>query len=84
MVLSALNLFRFILITESTDNSNYTGILSEDNLHKAHSEWLLPLRTLVMPTAAESRKPDFFWALNPVELVLHRCIELVEEILKHL
>ncbi|KAL6582431.1 hypothetical protein OROMI_006445 [Orobanche minor] len=83
-VLSALNLFRFILITESTGNSNYTGILSEDNLHKAHSEWLLPLRTLVMQTAAESRKSDFFCALNPVELVLHRCIELVEEILKHL
>ncbi|KAL3635097.1 hypothetical protein CASFOL_022151 [Castilleja foliolosa] len=101
-VLSALNLFRFILITESsvaysdvmklceTGNSNYTGILSKDKLHKAYHEWLLPLRTLVMQTATESQKEhdqlacDVICALNPVEMVLYRCIELVEENLKHL
>ncbi|GFP90338.1 aberrant root formation protein 4 [Phtheirospermum japonicum] len=101
-VLSALNLFRYILITESTvaysdamkvcetGNSNYTGVLSKDKLHKAYNEWLLPLRTLVMQTAAESQKEyeqlacDVICALNPIEMVLYRCIELVEENLKHL
>ncbi|KAI3470264.1 hypothetical protein Pfo_026927 [Paulownia fortunei] len=89
-VLSALNLYRFILITESTGNSNYTEILSKDNLQKAYNEWLLPLRTLVTGTVAESQKDynqlasDMICALNPVELVLYRCIELVEEKLKHL
>ncbi|KAL2529855.1 aberrant lateral root formation 4 [Forsythia ovata] len=87
-VLSALNFYRFILITESTGNSNYTGILSKDNLRKAYNEWLLPLRTLLAGTMAENQKVDFtsdtICALNPVEFVLYRCIELVEEKLKHL
>ncbi|XP_051142266.1 aberrant root formation protein 4 [Andrographis paniculata] len=84
-VLSALNLYRYILITESTGNSNSTGILSEDKLRKAHSEWLLPLRTLVTGIMAENLKDcdqlasDTICALNPVELVLYRCIDLVEE-----
>ncbi|KAL0333715.1 UNVERIFIED_CONTAM: Aberrant root formation protein 4 [Sesamum angustifolium] len=88
MVLSALNLYRFILITESSGNSNSTGILSKDKLQKAYNEWLLPLRTLVTGTMAESQKDyenlacDTICALNPVELVLYRCIELVEEKLK--
>ncbi|KAL0337228.1 UNVERIFIED_CONTAM: Aberrant root formation protein 4 [Sesamum calycinum] len=87
-VLSALNLYRFILITESSGNSNSTGILSKDKLQKAYNEWLLPLRTLVTGTMAESQKDyenlacDTICALNPVELVLYRCIELVEEKLK--
>ncbi|KAK6161589.1 hypothetical protein DH2020_004970 [Rehmannia glutinosa] len=91
-VLSALNLYRFILITESTGNSNCTGILSKDKLQKAYNEWLLPLRTLVTRTTVESHKgyddqltaSDMICALNPIELVLYRCIELVEEKLKHL
>ncbi|KAL0345045.1 UNVERIFIED_CONTAM: Aberrant root formation protein 4 [Sesamum radiatum] len=89
-VLSALNLYRFILITESSGNSNSTGILSKDKLQKAYNEWLLPLRTLVTGTMAESQNDyenlacDTICALNPVELVLYRCIELVEEKLKQL
>ncbi|EHA8588165.1 aberrant root formation protein 4 [Cocos nucifera] len=88
-VLSALNLFRFILIIESTGKTNHTGILSANTLHKAYSEWLLPLRTLVTGIRAENEKDDgeiadhILCALNPVQLVLYRCIELVEDRLKH-
>ncbi|KAE9450348.1 hypothetical protein C3L33_17753, partial [Rhododendron williamsianum] len=84
-VLSALNLYRFVLITESTGNTNYTGVLSEKNLQKAYNEWLLPLRTLVTGIVAANQKDynqlalDTLCALNPLELVLYRCIELVEE-----
>ncbi|KAG5562907.1 hypothetical protein RHGRI_005596 [Rhododendron griersonianum] len=87
-VLSALNLYRFVLITESTGNTNYTGVLSEKNLQKAYNEWLLPLRTLVTGIVAANQKDynqlalDTQCALNPLELVLYRCIELVEEKLK--
>ncbi|XP_073129194.1 aberrant root formation protein 4, partial [Henckelia pumila] len=90
-VLSALNFYRFILITESTGKSNYTGILSRDILQKAYNEWFLPLRTLMSIMEAENQRnkdhelaSDAICALNPVELVLYRCIELVEEELKHL
>ncbi|XP_030534088.1 aberrant root formation protein 4 isoform X1 [Rhodamnia argentea] len=88
-VLSALNLYRFVLLSESTGKTNYTGVLSETNLKKAYNEWLLPLRTLVTGILAENRNDDDPFssdsvsALNPVELVLYRCIELVEERLKH-
>ncbi|XAR71019.1 hypothetical protein NMG60_11028098 [Bertholletia excelsa] len=88
-VLSALNLYRFILMTESMWNTNWTGVLSKNNLQKAYNEWLLPLRTLVTGIMAENQKDcdqlalDTICALNPIELVLYRCIELVEEKLKH-
>lgn len=88
-VLSALNLYRFVLITESAGKTNYTGILSKNNLQKAYNDWLLPLRTLVMGIMAENREDydpfavEMVCALNPVEFVLYRCIELVEEQLKH-
>ncbi|KAF8393088.1 hypothetical protein HHK36_021329 [Tetracentron sinense] len=87
-VLSALNLYRFVLITESTGKTNYTGVLSENTLRKAYTEWLLPLRMLVTGIAAENEKDydqfavETVCSLNPVELVLYRCIELVEEKLK--
>ncbi|KAL8482663.1 hypothetical protein ACS0TY_025630 [Phlomoides rotata] len=89
-VLSALNLYRYILITESTGKSNYTGILSKDRLHKGYNEWLLPLRALVATSVAESQNvddDDILYAFNPLQLVLYRCIELVEaeeKKLKHL
>lgn len=73
-----------------TGNSNYTGILSKDNLRKAYNEWLLPLRTLLTGTMAESQNnddrftSDTVCSLNPVEFVLYRCIELVEEKLQHI
>ncbi|KAL7166012.1 hypothetical protein ACSBR2_036804 [Camellia fascicularis] len=88
-VLSALNLYRFILMKESTGNTNYTGVLSKKNLQKAYNEWLLPLRTLVTGIVAENKKDydrlamDTVCVLNPVELVLYHCIELVEEKLKN-
>ncbi|GLT76836.1 hypothetical protein SLA2020_484720 [Shorea laevis] len=88
-VLSALNLYRFVLITESAEKTNYTGVLSKDKLQKVYNEWLLPLRTLVTGIATENKSDhdqlaiDTVCALNPVELVLYRCIELVEEKLKH-
>ncbi|KAL7187291.1 hypothetical protein ACSBR1_037368 [Camellia fascicularis] len=75
-VLSAVNLYRFILMKESTGNTNYTGVLSKKNLQKAYNEWLLPLRTLVTGIVAENKKDydrlamDTVCVLNPVELVL--------------
>lgn len=65
-------------------------VLSKKNLEKAYKEWLLPLRTLVSCFIAENLKEDHGQGtsldigclLNPIELVLYRCIELVEERLK--
>ncbi|KAJ8533506.1 hypothetical protein K7X08_006830 [Anisodus acutangulus] len=88
-VLSALNLYRFVVIRESTGKTNYTGVLSKDTLQMAYNEWLLPLRTLVTGVVAENQQDhdhlasDTVCALNPIELVLYRCIELVEDNLKN-
>ncbi|KAJ0090255.1 hypothetical protein Patl1_12539 [Pistacia atlantica] len=87
-VLSALNLYRFVLLTESKEESN-SEVLSKSNLQRAYHEWLLPLRTLVTGIMTENKNDcdefavDTVCTLNPVELVLYRCIELVEEKLKH-
>uniref|UniRef100_A0A0A0L4D6 Aberrant root formation protein n=1 Tax=Cucumis sativus TaxID=3659 RepID=A0A0A0L4D6_CUCSA len=87
-VLSALNLYRYVLITEATGNTNYTGVLLKSNLQKSYNEWLLPLRTLVTGIMSENKADydqitvDIECALNPVELVLYRCIDLVEEKLR--
>lgn len=86
-VLSALNLYRFVLITESTGKTNHTGVISRSNLQKAYKGWLLPLRTQVTALMAETRNDyelplDALCTLNPIELVLYRCIELVEDQLK--
>lgn len=75
-------------VTNGTGKTNYTEVLSKNNLQKAYNEWLLPLRTLVTGIMAENRKDsvqlgdDAVCTLNPLELVLYRCIELVEEKLK--
>ncbi|GMI95094.1 ABERRANT LATERAL ROOT FORMATION 4 [Hibiscus trionum] len=88
-VLSALNLYRYVLMTESAGKTNYTGVQSKNNLQKAYNEWLLPLRLLVSSIEAANKNDneqvafDTVCALNPVELVLYRCLELVEENLKH-
>ncbi|KAK1276612.1 Aberrant root formation protein 4 [Acorus gramineus] len=85
VVIAALNLYRFILITELTGNTNYTGILSKEILRKAYSEWFLPLKMLVSGIQAENENDisdlsiTTVCSLNPVQFVLHRCIELVEE-----
>ncbi|XP_050364173.1 aberrant root formation protein 4 [Argentina anserina] len=87
-VLSALNLYRYVLIAESRGKTNYTGVLSRSNLKKAYHEWFLPLRTLVTGIVAKNKNENdelavnTLCAFNPVELVLYRCIELVEEKLK--
>lgn len=67
------------MLQNGTGKTNYTGVLSKDHLRKAYNEWLLPLRTLVSGIVAETATYSF----NPIELVLYRCIELVEENLKH-
>ncbi|KAK9699904.1 hypothetical protein RND81_08G203200 [Saponaria officinalis] len=87
-VLSALNLYRYVLITESTGKTNYTGVISRSNLQKAYNEWLLPLRNVVTAMISETKKDgeqlgfDIMCGLNPVEFVLYRCIELVEDSIK--
>lgn len=82
-------LFVFLTqVTNGTGKTNYTGVLSKENLQRAYNEWLLPLRTLVTGIMAENGNDcdqlafDAVCTLNPVELVLYRCIELVEEKLK--
>lgn len=75
-------------MTYGTGNTNYTGVLSKSNLQKAYKEWLLPLRTLVTGIMTENKNDndqlavDTFCTLNPVELVLYRCLELVEAKMK--
>lgn len=66
-------------------NSNRSGIVSKEKLQKAYKEWLLPLRALVAERMEieECDDEDAMCALNPVQLVLYRCIELVEDKLKH-
>ncbi|XLT08587.1 hypothetical protein HN51_054380 [Arachis hypogaea] len=65
--------------------ANRTGVLSRSNLVKAYNEWLLPFRTLVSGIMTENKNDydqlavDTLCTLNPLELVLYRCIELVEE-----
>ncbi|KAK4277216.1 hypothetical protein QN277_015241 [Acacia crassicarpa] len=87
-VLSALNLYRFVLMTESKGKTNHTGVVSRSSLQKVYNEWLLPLRTLVTGVVSKNQNDydqlavDTVCALNPLELVLYRCIELVEEKLK--
>ncbi|XXG58970.1 hypothetical protein AAC387_Pa04g1144 [Persea americana] len=87
-VVSALNLYRFLLIMESTGKTNRTGILSEKTLRKAYMEWLLPLRTVLSGIEQENQSDyseiavNINCSLNPVQVVLYRCIELVEENLK--
>lgn len=71
-----------------TGNTNYSGVLSRGSLQKAYVEWLLPLRILVSKIDAENKgnsceESDFICcSLNPLQLVLFRCIELVEDFQK--
>ncbi|GAB2233552.1 hypothetical protein Droror1_Dr00002778 [Drosera rotundifolia] len=87
-VLSALNVYRFVLIAESTGNTNYTGVRSRSSLEKTYKEWLLPLRTVVTGIVAQNDNDHdelvvgAICSLNPIEFVVYRCIELVEEQLK--
>ncbi|KAL6639964.1 hypothetical protein ACP70R_018129 [Stipagrostis hirtigluma subsp. patula] len=86
-VLSALNLLRLIMIIDSR-GSRLGRLLREETLQKVHSEWLIPLRPVVAGIQSENEKDDseianqIVCSLNPVQLVLYRCIELVEEKMK--
>ncbi|XP_062195814.1 aberrant root formation protein 4 isoform X2 [Phragmites australis] len=83
-VLSALNLLRLILIIDSR-GSNFGKLFREETLRKVHSEWLIPLRPIVAGIQSENEKDgseiagQIMCSLNPVQLVLYRCIELVEK-----
>ncbi|CAL4997130.1 unnamed protein product [Urochloa decumbens] len=86
-VISALNLLRFILIIDSRGPRS-GKLFQKETLHKVHSEWLIPLRPIVAGIQSENERDDseianqIVCSLNPVQLVLYRCIELVEEKLK--
>ncbi|ERN10396.1 hypothetical protein AMTR_s00026p00146790 [Amborella trichopoda] len=86
---SALNLYRFLVMLETSGKANYKGVISRSNLQKAYTEWLLPLRTLVSGTLAENEKDrsdiaiSISCSINPVEFLLYHCLELVEDCLKH-
>nr|CAB3472768.1 unnamed protein product [Digitaria exilis] len=87
LVISALNLLRFILIIDARGPRS-GKLFQKETLHKVHSEWLIPLRPIVAGIQSENERDDSEIAnqivclLNPVQLVLHRCIELVEEKMK--
>lgn len=63
-------------------------LFRKETLHKVHSEWLIPLRPIVTGIQSENEKDDseianqIVCSVNPVQLVLYRCIELVEEKMK--
>jgi len=86
-VISALNLLRFILIIDSRGPRS-GKLFQKETLHKVHSEWLIPLRPIVSGIQSENERDDselanqILCSLNPVQLVLYRCIELAEEKMK--
>ncbi|KAG0623472.1 hypothetical protein M758_3G176700 [Ceratodon purpureus] len=89
-VQSALNLYRFILIRESSGKTNYTGILSKETLKKARTECLLPLReavgqmSLALLEDDDEVSADMRLAIDSLQSVVYRCLELNEEALAQL
>ncbi|XP_037458218.1 aberrant root formation protein 4-like isoform X2 [Triticum dicoccoides] len=83
-VLSALNLLRLILIIDSR-GSRSAKMLRDEKIRAVYSEWLIPLRLIITGIQSELEKGggedenQMLCLLNPVQFVLHRCIELVEE-----
>uniref|UniRef100_A0A0D9X6B9 Uncharacterized protein n=1 Tax=Leersia perrieri TaxID=77586 RepID=A0A0D9X6B9_9ORYZ len=86
-VLSALNLLRFVLIIDSR-GSRSRKMFGKETMRKVCSEWLIPLRPIVAGIQSESEEDGgdvahhIMCSLNPVQLVLHRCIELAEDKMK--
>ncbi|XP_040383164.1 aberrant root formation protein 4 [Oryza brachyantha] len=86
-VLSALNLLRFVLIIDSR-GSRSRKMFDKETMRKVYSEWLIPLRPIVAGIQSESEEDGsdaanhIMCSLNPVQLVLYRCIELSEEKMK--
>lgn len=88
-VLAALNFYRFLLIKETTGKTNYTGVSSKSKLQEALSNWFMPLRG-VIENLHRSANDDgsesslcMLLDLDILKGVLYRCIELVEEALRH-
>jgi glomulin len=77
---------RFLLLFWS--GSRLGKLLCKETLQKVHSEWLIPLRPIVAGIQSESENDgsdiadQIMCSVNPVQLVLYRCIELVEEKMK--
>ncbi|XP_078438663.1 aberrant root formation protein isoform X2 [Wolffia australiana] len=86
-VLAALNLYRFILIRASS-GENLGSPVTASQLRKAYTDWLIPLRKLVtgLQVSTENEGGELNLhvecSFNPLQLVLYRCIELVENCLK--
>ena len=70
--------------------TNYTGVLSKAALTKARNHWLLPLRELVggvsLGLVMEDNEisADMTLAIDSLQSVIYRCIELNEEALARL
>jgi hypothetical protein len=68
--------------------SRAAKLFQDETIRKVYTEWLIPLRTTVAGIQSELEKDDSEGAiqimclLNPVQLVLQRCTELVEEKMK--
>ena len=65
--------------------SRSAKLFGHETIGKVYTEWLIPLRPTVAGIQSELEKDDsgdanqIMCLLNPVQLVLERCIELVEE-----
>lgn len=71
----------------SSDGTNYTQVLSREELVKGRKFWLLPLREEIARAqyALEAQGTDahqeVLLGMDFVKDVLYRCLELVEELL---
>ncbi|XP_024358246.1 aberrant root formation protein 4 isoform X2 [Physcomitrium patens] len=89
-VQSALNLYRFILIRESSGKTNHTGILSKEALTMARKQWLLPLRehlggvSVGLMGEADEMSSAMALAIDNLQSVVYRCLELNEEVFAQL
>ncbi|KAH8954068.1 hypothetical protein BDL97_08G060600 [Sphagnum fallax] len=87
-VQGALNLYRFIIIRETSGKTNLTGVLSKASLMKAQTQWLLPLRELLggiqsnLVVEGDEYAAGVGLAIDNLQSVLIRCLELTEDALK--
>lgn len=88
-VLSVLNLYRFIVIKETTGKTNYTGVLYRARLEEACLKWLRPLRAVLegfhrsLSTDDSEAATYVLLSLANLEGVLCRCLELAEDALRY-
>lgn len=70
--------------------TNYTGLLSKQGLTKARIQWLLPLSQLVREEIQgfnldnDEGTTGMRCAINNLEIVLQRCLELIQDALEQL